>query len=634
MTNSATIEIDDLLIEVIKWAERHNYTALRLSQTTKKLIQNFCVTLARLNMCHTKSDNGEIVAFTLTEPQFEQVTNLYKQMESSPESPFPDERQLTLPLQPAKVTEVMATKINSAFIEENIGNDKMIKILFPELNSNILITPRLLVQLPSACIRKIGKFFSATGRVRILDGILKSMEIIMPEKDLKLERILKVLNLEDKESPMFYIHLTDNILGKLKKEIKAAENIPIIQAAMILKQFKLEQEEKEKDDRKSELAQADIQKILNIFRGNPKAYYIEELYHFREEEGRFDKFSGTYERNEFILLVDQFIETYTSVRENEEKLEDATPQIIKLPDNESRDLFIYREYLVSLVERERIRAKNDIYNTLLEKWIKALTNYLELPEMRKDDSLESEVIKIIEQKYKLLKFIALEPLLLFNIFKIYSDDKEINSKRSYYFSSKDKPTLQPFYAIMEIKRVDLYREAYSALPVMYRFFLTRIILYIMSIFKKNKSRGGEKNIVNQSTGAEKSGTAEESDPSDTKKIVQSRVRKFLPEIEKTYRSSGNIQDTLDQLVAKWNNKVGEVRTILKEKIDHDALERSTAIYKMMFKSPNFTQESLHRELKNMAVDLAQNKYTDIADKKSLARYIILTAIWNIRQKVR
>ena len=626
------------MIDIIKWAERHNYAALRSSQTTKKLIQNFCYALSKQHLCLTKYEDNEIVAFTMTEPQFEQVTQIYKQMETNVELEFPDDHQMSIPLQPTKVIEVLYAKINTQFIEENIAKEKMLKIVFPELNSHILITPRLMVQLPTVCIRKIGKFFSATSRIRILDSILKSMEIVMPEKDLRLDRILKVLSLEDKESPMFFIHLTEGILSRLKKDSKAVENIPILQASLILKQIKLEQEAKEKDEKKDELAREDLKKILHIFQQSPKAHYMQELYHLREEESRYGKFSGTYEKGDFAKLIDQFIDMHAQVNDQAEQPLDMVPQIIKLTDNDSRDLYIYRGFLVSLLERERIHAKEEIHRTFLERWIKVLENYMELPEMKRDDLLEKEVLKIIDQKYKLLKFVIMEPAVLFNIFKIFEEDKEINSKKIHYFGMKDKPLILPYFAILEIKRAELYHEAFLSLPFMYRFFLTRFFLYIMQIFKKSKQEKTE----NQSSDAENatddqasnSDNDQQSDLSEAKKAVQSKVRKFLPEIEKNYRSGTNNQEALEDLHGKWNIKVGEVRQVLREKVDQDIVERSSALYRMLHKSPNFGQESLHRELKNMAVDLAQNKYTDVHDKKSLARYIMLYSISFLRQRNR
>ncbi|MDH4263146.1 MAG: hypothetical protein OEV78_08905 [Spirochaetia bacterium] len=598
--------------------------------------------MAKHHICIPKVEDNEIVAFTITEPQFEQVAQIYKEMEARPELEFPNDHQLSIPLQPSKVTEVIYSKINTQFIEENISKEKMVKIVFPEFNNHILVTPRLMVQLPTICIRKIGKFFGVTARIRILDTILKSMEIIIPEKNLKVERILKVLNLEDKESPIFFIHLTEGILSRMKKEAKVAEIVTVLQAAMLLKQFKLEQEEKEKDSKKDELAKDDIVKILHILKESPKAYFTQELYHLREEESRHGKFNGTYDKAEFAKLIDNFINTYTIIKENVEAPEDSVPEIITMKDNDSRDLYIYRGYLVSFLERERLHAKEEIRRLLLEKWIKVLENYLELPEMKRDDMLEKEVLKIIDQKYKRLKFAAIEPALLFNIFKIFDDDKEIKSKKVYYFGNRDKPVLSPFFSILEIKRAELFQEAFLALPFLYRFFLTRIILYFMQFFKKSnvdeqvKDAGTEKKSVENSSDNTDSTSDESQTPdiSDTKKNVQSKVRKFLPEIEKNYRTGGSVQVALDELFNKWNIKVGEVSVILKEKIDKDIMERSVAIYRMLIKSPNFTIEYLHRELKNMAIDLAQNKYTEIQDKKSFARYVMLLGISTLRQRNR
>jgi len=571
-----------------------------------------------------------VVSFTMTEPQFEEVTQVYKQMANTPELDFPDEHKLTLPLQSGKVTEVLYSSINSKFIEENIGKEKMIKISFPELAVHILITPRLMVQLPSVCIRKIGKFFSATSRVRVLDSILKSMEVILPEKDLGLDRVLKVLNLEDKESPIFFIHLTEGILSKLRKEAKVVENVPIIMASMILKQFKLEQEDKEKGEKKEELARDDLKKILSIFEESPKAYYLQELYHLREEENRHGKFAGSYDKVEFAQLVDKFLEMYTRVDEAAELPEEEAPEIIKLVDNESREMYIYRGYLVSLMERERLHAKEDISRALLVRWIKALENYVELPEMKRDDNLEKEVQKMIDQKYRLFKYAVMVPWL-YNIFRIYGNNKEIGSKKGFYFMGKDKPLLYPFFAILEIKRAELYHEAFLSLPFVYRFFLTRFFLYFFQLFKRKKQEKPD----SPAEGGGGSGSPDtQADVTEVKKTVQAKIRKHLPDLEKKYVQGGRTQETLDSLFEKWNNKVGEVRQVLKEKIEQEVVDRSTALYRMLLKSPDFTPEFLHKELRNIAIDLAQNKYTDVADKKALAQYIVLYSLSILRQRNR
>jgi len=637
ISNNPSVDIDELLIEVVKWAERHNYAALRLGQTTKRVIQTFCSNLSKIHFCKLKYEDNEITGITLVEPQFEAVHALYKQMEQSPETPFPGDSQLAIPLQPTRVLELMCDKINNQFIEENIEKNKMVKIIFPELNSHIFITPRLMVQLPTLCIKKIGKYYSATARVRLLDAMLKPLEVMMPEKNLKVERVLKVLNLEEKESPMFYIHLTENIISKLKKEMRVPENMPVLQAASILKQFKLEQDDKDKDEKKDELAREDFLKVLNFIKQNPKPHSLLELYHLREGEGASLRLAGSYDKNEFISFMDRFLEKFTQTKESNDPTE-MVPEIILLVDDESRETFIYREFLVSLIERERIKAKGEIHNALLDKWTHALQNFQNLPEMKKDSLFEAEVAKFINRKFRLLKFVAANPNLLFSIFKVYENDKDIKSKKQYYFAPREKPTLLPFFAMMELTRVDLYREAYAGLTFVYRFFLSRLILFIMRLFRSTDKKSDKESSIDEKD-SEKADSANQDkddenqpDQSEIKKSVQIKVRKILPEIEKNYRAGGNIQEVLEELLNRWNIKVGEVRDILKEKVDKDTLERASSLYRMLLKSPNFSEESLHRELKNIAVDLVQNKYTDVHDKKALARYIVLSAIWILRSK--
>lgn len=634
IANDPHVDIDEFIMEIVKWAERHNYASLRLGQTTKRVIQNFCQNLAKLHFCQIKHDNDEIVSLVLTEPQFEVVRLTYKDMESEPDTAFPNDHSINLPLQPNRIIETTYDKISTSFIEENINKDKMIKILFPELNNHIYVIPRLLVQLPSICIRKMGKFFSAHLRLRILDAVIKPMEVMLPDKNLKAERVLKVLNLEDKESPLFFIHFTDGVINRLRKESKVPENIPVLQAALILKQFKLEQNEKEKDEKKEEFAKEDIKKILQIVYGSPKPYSLQELYHLRDDEGYRGMFTGVYERAEFARLIDLFLETYTLKNEQADNVHDMVPEVIKLNDDESRDLFIHREYLISLIERDRLRAKDELRKYFLDRWIHALENYLELPEMKKDSAFEAEVAKVVEKRYKLLLVPFKDPRVYFNIFKIYENDKEIKSKEKLYFRSKDKANLNPYYAIVELNRTELYREAFAALPFVYRFFLSRLIIFFINLFKKKKQQESSGTKSDSASSDNSATDGDSKDQSEVKKAVQANVRKFLPEIEKKYRSGGNLQDIVNELEAKWNMKVGEVRTIVKEKIDKDVTERSTAIYRILLKSPNFSEESLHRELKNMAVDLVQNKYTDILDKKSLARYIMLMAIWILKNKNR
>lgn len=630
-----------MLLEIIKWAERHNYSALRLNQATKRILQNLCYTLSKNYLCHIKREDNEITAITMIEPQFEIVSLQYKQMENDPDTAFPTEQQFSLSLQPSKIIEVIYEKINTAFIEENFNKDKMIKIVFPELQSHILVTPKLMVQLPTLCIRKIGRYYSPSPKVRLLDQILKPIEVIMPDKNLNVDRVLKVLSLEEKETPIFFIHLTEGVISRLKKEAKVEEYIPILQAAYILKQFKIEQEDKDKENKKEELANVDVERILRVFQRHSKPYYLAEIYRFRDGEGHNEQFAGSYDKGEFAKLVEKFLQTYTVRKEKAENIQDSIPAVIKLTDNDSRDLYIYREYLISLLERERSHAREEIHRALFDKMVYALEHFVQLPEMKSDTALESEVLKILDKKYRVLLFARDNAQLLYDIFQLFENDKEINSKQKFYYA-KDKPLLLPYFAILEMTRESLVTEAYGALPIMYRFFLSRFILFLVFLFKGDKK---ENNRKDNSGDSESSQDNEEDNPEsqtdnhtndllENRKNVNTNIRNFLPEIEKQYRSGGNIQEVLNNLHEKWNIKVGEVREILKEKIDKDTMERSIAIYKIFLKSPNFTIENLHKELKNMAIDLAQNKYTEIHDKKALARYIMLTGIWTLRQKTR
>jgi len=581
----------------------------------------------------------ERTSFTVTEPQFEFVETSYRKMSQDYSLPFPVEGDMILPLHPSRISELPYFQVTSKVIDEMVSKDKMVKIVIPELNEHILILPKLIVQLPTICIKRIRKFFNAHGRIRVLDMVVKTIEMVLPEKNLNLERVLKILSLEEKESPIFFIHLAEGLLNRLEKEKGNKDIRPLLVSAILLKHFKLQQNEAESDVKKKEKENEDVEKLLKIMKSNPRPYTRNELRHIRETDGKSLNFSGTYNPQEFADLVEHFIEKYTTKPEigGDLPIEKQVPEIIRVSDDQTIEFFIYREYLVSLADRDRLDASQKAKTHYLEKWMNQLKQYKDLPEMNKDRDFEISARKFVVKNYRILASILKDPTTLYQVFKIYENDSDISHRMKDYFGGLGKSKLQPYIYILGLNRQEIYRDAYATLPFAYRNFLLRLLLFIISLFKnreKEKNHGAETEPGLESFTPEESELNSGPDLAEIKKEVASKNRKFLPEIEKNYRAGGNVQEVLDELKDNWNTKIGEVRDVLTEKIDKDTQQRALNIYKMLLRSPDYSEEFLHHELKNMATDLSQNKYSEIADKKSLARYIIIRSIWILRQKSR
>ncbi|MES0490105.1 MAG: hypothetical protein ABUK01_08945 [Leptospirales bacterium] len=638
--NNPNIDLEDLTLEVVKWAERHNYATLRLTQTAKRVINLLVEDLQRNKFCHIKEDTGEIISLTLVEPEFEQINARYKRMmEHDITLPFPQEKDLIIPPMPDMVLEIPEADINTEIIEKVISKDIIGKIVFSEIENHILLTPKVFTQLPNLCLRKIYKYLKSPGNIKIVDFIIKSVEIIIPDKNYDSDMVMRILALEEKASAEFFVHFTENLIQKLESEKNIGDIQPVYQSAIILKQFKLEQMTQAIDEGKENDKKEDIHRILHIMQKTHRPFTRQDLCLVRDDPNFMRSFSGTYDKVEFADMVDVFITEYTKPSRTE-GADLPIPPVFRLFDTNG-EIYIHRDYVIPLIERERGHASTDLRKTFLEKWRKALSSYTDLGEMKRDKTFEEETRTIVRKSYPIMESSLLDSESLFNLFIASKNDADLYARMKFYYAKSNKNVLKKYIDILSLDRNEIYREAYASLPFVYRFFLTRIILYIINIFKGNKKTGQGKASGNSDTSSENSEATEEDSDSRAanseaadRKEARTKMKTFLVDIEKNYRASGNVTEILDKLHEKWNNKLGEVRMILKEKVDKDVQEKTMAIYRIMLKSPNFTEPWLHKELRNLANNLSAHKYNEINDKKSLAMYLIIMSIWTLRNKIR
>lgn len=630
------IEQGNMVLEVVKWAERNNYAPMRLTQSVKRMLNNFVRVLARLRFCRLKLVDSDVQGFMMVEPEAEQILYVYTRMEKDIERGFPMEKDLPVSLLNDMKMDVVINDFSINTMKEAQSEDLILKIHFPELEKHILISPKLFPQILTICYGRLRAFFKVPGRLRILDDISRSLDIVLPGKDISSDHILEVLDQKAKEEPLYFVHFAESLIRKIGEDRNRMDMVSIYQAAHIVKRLKMEQETTEQSAHQQELQADDIKKMMNIIKGNPKTYTRAEILRFREGEGHNERFAGSYDRNAFLELTDLFLKTYCSSDEDENP--DPAPEIIKLEVGE-RDLYIYREFLIGLLERERGQVKEDTTAHFTKRWSQALLRYQDLPDMKKDKAFNEEIQKYTRAKYELFTHILSKVDMLFGVFMVYVDDKDLYSRYGNYFAKQGKAELKPLNEILDLKRTVLYRDAYAALPFTYRFFLTRLIIYLINLFKKKQAETEEKQAKEggaSDEGEGDNGAPEESGPSPSqlKKDMSTKLRKVIPDLERKYWTGGKVIDILEALHGKWNIKLGEVRTILKDKVDKDIQDKSGAVYGMLLRSPAFSEEFLHQELKNMANNLVLHKYSEVHDKKSLAQYIVIRALWLLKQKAR
>jgi len=636
--NNPNIDLEDLNLEIVKWAERHNYAALRLTQTAKRVTNLLVEDLQRNKFCLVKEEGGEMVSLVLIEPEFEQINSRYKRMmEHDITLPYPQEKDLIIPPMPDMVMEVPEADIDSKIIDKVISQDIIGKIVFYEIESHILVTPKVFTQLPNICLRKIYKYLKSPGNLKIVDFIIKSVEIIIPDKNYDSDKVMRILALEEKASAEFFVHFTENLIQKLESEKNISDIQPVYQSAIILRQFKMEQMTQAIDEEKESDKQEDIHRILHIMQKTHRPFTRQDLYLVREDTNFMRAFSGTYEKLEFADMVDTFINQYTKP-DRKEGADLAIPPVFRIFDA-SGEIYIHRDYLIPLIERERAHASTDLRKMFLERWRKALSSYTDLAEMKRDKTFEEETRQIIRKTHPIIESGLMDSESFFNLFIASKSDPDLYGRMKFYYAKSNKNVLKKYIDILGLDRNEIYREAYASLPFVYRFFLTRIFLYLINLFKGKKKQSEESVSKTSEEGddvevTEEVDSKEDQGEAGARKEARTKMRKFLVDIEKNYRASGNVTEILDGLHEKWNNKIGEVRTILKEKVDKDVQEKAMAIYRIMLKSPNLTEPWLHQELRNMANNLSAHKYKEVNDKKSLAMYLIIMSIWTLRNKIR
>jgi len=540
---------------------------------------------------------------------------------------------MPIPVTPDKIQEVYDSQLTQQGFNELVKIKKIIKINFSEIEHHILISPNYITQLVNLSIRKLHKFLSAGANIRLIDDITKSLERLLPGKALNHERLIKVLSLEEQEEPIFFIHLAKTLMTHIEEEKNRSDITPIYQAAIIVKNFKIDQGKSIDDEKKDELKKEDIKKILRHAKTIEHLFTKSDLVALKETIIKTEHIQGSYNDQDFQQLVEIFLNTYAIIPP--ESNSDFIPEIIPVNTNSGYS-YVHLSHFIQLLEKEKERTSDLIKKRLISEWATLLKNYENSEAMKKDKPFENYIKEILPSTSPLFSLLTADLDLLYKILNNYRNELGDHKKFKEYFNKNDKSGLNPYLVILKLQRMDIYREAYNALPFLNRFFLTRLILYIIKLFKsKQAEKKPEEKNANENSESETDD--DKNDNAETirqKKEYKNKIKKYLDEIEKNYLASGNVEKALDDLNNRWNIKIGEVRVILREKVDKDTDEKSLAIFKMMYRSPNFSIDMLHKQLRNMANSLCHQKYSEVHDKKSLAMYIIIRAIWVLRFKAK
>ncbi|MCS6983964.1 MAG: hypothetical protein NZM25_02400 [Leptospiraceae bacterium] len=615
------IDLDEFALEVVHWAELNNIVRLRHLQNVQRLLGQLLPRLKEKDFCEIREKDGEISAIILKEPGSTKQIELLKQFVESAANPFPTRQDLPFPMPDSYFFEIKIQELTQAKINEAIEAGRPVRISFGEVEGDIFFPVGMLTELSRLARLKIRAILMpGNQRTKLLEDLVRDLKAVMPEKVISAERVIHVLEGRENEVPLYLLNLSNRFVSYMQQEKELKYKLTAIQAGKILLQLKLDEEERKKSELEALEREQDRHRALMILRDVKKPLSRSEILSPELEKSLWEPLTNRYHGASLRLLLSELLDEASRLvlKEDSQKDKDILPPLVKFKAKHE-EYYIHRDSLIPSLLSMREKIHQELTYYYVSNWAELIRSGIYENAMESDAYFAKDVEKKVRQRYGEFDLMLSQPQLVMNaIFYSPYSEKERSEILLDFFTRPPEPIFKAYHNILKLNRQELYRQAKATLPIIYRIFLFRLILWFLELFRSKKKSHNEREQKSRESHEEREDESQSSEPN------------FLPsEIEQLknhYLGSADFHKELKKLEEAWNIKIGPVREVLLEKVQREVHERTKRLYQFLKKSPRYSVKNLQEELENMATDMVRKAGNDVPDKGAYRKYVVLLAL--------
>ncbi len=607
------------------------------SQTGGEIVEQLNK-LAAQGKVTLQSDQQSITTIDIPFYFADAIQRAYKKYEENPELPFPTEESLGLTLPVTSVTAInIKSDLVSLLVKKDITDTGIIRLLFPEDISSLIITAGLLShKMLEYSVQKIKIYLNYQKNAAYMQQKLRA---IFKQRDLAIKELYNKVIARPGQAASSITEPTDfsfrfwaHLASLIIQEFRVKDNIPaeeqsICQAAYLLGFYNVHYQRIAQKKKESETALRYLELRL---RKQPYFFSMTDIYNLKDPKGIL--LTRKYSKE----TLHDFLEQKLHINEGQN-----LPEFIRLKTENKKQYYIHKEVLLPLCLKKIYETAREYKERYVEEWT------LLLKEFKKSEIMTDDMAFLHDLETRLKsEDTLLHALLSFDILFLALEEAEISyevAQEAERLFDKKHRSLAPLDKILGLERKALLAEARMHLPIWEAF---PIIKYFVAFFKrlfkgKSRDRAAGQRVLTTAHGASQAATDKISDTkgrqvktetplkesrggisvkkSPSTKAQLAAYRKAVAGLKEHFVGKGlTLEQKLTDLSVKWNplydarakeNLVEDVNSMIRD-------------YLRLLKRGFKVQPPDVQRIQNLAKTLAQNKsFNKIKKKEYLFRYI-------------
>lgn len=617
-TEQGDIKIQDFVLYLSQWADANAYGPFRLSRNIYRQINSAVETLEKNFYCKTKTIENELVAVTLLEPELSILEKHYMEMSLDSKIPFPNKdiyRSRTLD---SLFITCNIDDLTFNVMEEVIALKKILIIHFSTNDTHILIPYSYLKKLNNLSAEKLEHFIEHPQNNKMIEDIIHKVKPLMHNLKLTPEKVLRLLYERDNDPPRYLFYFTRELSLQLTHH--SQKKMGLYHASRLIERLQANKEEKIIAE-KNAIIYADVHtKIEIILKDKIDFITRKELLSFYEgytlknnEEINFKEIS----LDEFHSTASEFLSKVTQRQEDQ-----TLPPVVRIYFD-GDEYIIHTENIIASFQKTLYQIFPEIKQFYLDLFYSHLIKNQTPRYLKENHAFAEHVEKKVQQKYPNLVIFLKNPTILYNAFFLSSATTAQMNYLDQYFIQNDKHILKSSFLLLNLRREELYAQAYAKLPYSQKFFVFRVFKNLLDSFKLLFMSKEKKVVAKLSTSSTDNNNH---DPADKIKkeldILQLNICKNLP-----------LNQKMTELERKWNIKIGEAHQRIKEEVITETNLQVAKLADMIQKLKQFDVKAAQEVFLSVAEKI-KRRYPEIREEKALEEYIVLTASRSLKGRFR
>lgn len=602
-------------LKIVEWAENNNYTRLRLMQNCKRALTQLAMILGEKRVCEHVFEGAEIRRITLTDPNLVYLSDAYRDLEETAAADFPILESLKFQTGPDQIVPYDLRNQDFSVLPHYSQEGKICRIEFGESGRYVLCPPIRIPDLQNICMKKIRQYLNPALRSKLIEDLSKDMQYLMPEKTSNTDKIIRLINGQDQESPAYFMNLTNRLSSYLNIDKDKKGVMPVYISSKMLELIKIGETNSSSVQEASKKRDSDIAQIVEYLSSLPRGFTISDLLALQSTAHSLLSLSEKYESRQFQTLIQELLEKNTvfspDLTESERQME-LLPKLVKIKSASGDEFFIHRKSIGPFLDMERKRIRDELRNLFLTEWYQLMIMGKSKPVMKFDETFNTDLRKKIELKSPLFVSMLAQPQTVYNGFYIAGSKEQVTPMVNLYFYPGVKPLVKAYHEILQLNRREIIEEVMRRLPWFVRFPLIRWILSLFGITFGREKALPVKESEQKIEGVSRSGT--------------DALRKAISDLEKNLTGDSSLPTRLTILENKWNIKIGEARLQFKDKIDQQISNRAKRLFVMLQRVPELQSAYVQREISNIAGLIVSDVKDEVREKDALKQYAELKAL--------